>query len=267
MKTEKLIIDLQTGKKIFFISDVHLGVPNKEISLKKELLLIDWINSHEKEMGALFILGDLFDFWFEYRCVVPRGFQRILGRLSSLTDSGIPVYFFKGNHDMWTFGYLENEIGLKVYSKPIRVICNEVEMEVGHGDGLGPGDWGYKLIKNIFSSRITQWMFARLHPNFSMSIAAFFSRWSRQSNHNKPERFISDQQEFLVQYIIQCPEAQRAQVYIFGHRHLIFDRRIDNSHYFNLGEWFSEPHYLEFDGQKYSLKPIGDGEESREYQC
>lgn len=253
-------IGLNEGKKIYFISDIHLGVPDALSSLEREKKLLQWLHCIKPQLGALFILGDLFDFWFEYRHVVPRGYQRVLGYLSALHDEGIPVYFFKGNHDMWTFGYLEKEVGMKVFSHSERFICNGIEFETGHGDGLGPGDNGYKLIKALFASRVTQWLFARIHPNGAFGIARFFSRWSRNANHTRPEKFISEETEFLIRYIKSTPADQRAMVYIFGHRHLVFDLKVDNSHYYNLGEWFNEAHYVEFDGKTFNLCRIEDAQ-------
>ena len=251
-------IELNEGKKIYFISDIHLGVPDTSASLEREKMLLDWLIRIKPQMGALFILGDLFDFWYEYKHVVPRGYQRILGYLSRLCDDGIPVYFFKGNHDMWTFGFLEKEVGMKVYSKPCRFSCNGTVFETGHGDGLGPGDNGYKMIKAVFASRFTQWLFARIHPNAAFGIARFFSKWSRNANHAGPEKFISENNEFLIRYIKSVAPSERAKVYIFGHRHLVFDCIVETSHYFNLGEWFSEAHFLEFDGSTFKLRKVKD---------
>ena len=142
-------ITLSPGKKVYFASDFHLGVPNKLQSLLREKKLVQWLSDIEIDAEYIFLVGDIFDFWFEYKTVVPRGYTRLLGKLASLTDKGIKIHYFTGNHDMWTFGYLEEELGVILHRNPVEVNINDQHFYIGHGDGLGPGDEGYKFIKKI----------------------------------------------------------------------------------------------------------------------
>ena len=173
--------------KIYFASDLHLGIPNKEISLEREKLFVKWLDEIKKDASALYLVGDVFDFWFEYKTVVPKGYIRILGKLAELSDSGLPIHFFSGNHDMWVFDYLEKELNISIYHEPIQIELNGKTFFIGHGDGLGPNDWGYKF-KKLFANKICQWLFARVHPNLGISIAQYWSK-SRIANGKKDETF------------------------------------------------------------------------------
>ena len=176
-------------KKIYFASDFHLGVPNHEVSLKREKLLVRWLDEIKDQAEAIYLVGDIFDFWFEYKHAIPKGFVRLQGKIAELTDSGIPIHFFTGNHDMWMFGYHEKELGITLHRDPIVVKAQGKKLFVGHGDGLGPGDKGYKFIKKVFANRFFQWCFARLHPNFGIGIANFSSRKSRAATGNDDEYY------------------------------------------------------------------------------
>ncbi|MPM16809.1 UDP-2,3-diacylglucosamine hydrolase [bioreactor metagenome] len=239
-------LDLSPGKKIYFASDLHLGIP---ASRDVERAFVQWLNLIENDCQYLFLCGDLFDFWFEYRHVAPRGHVRLLGKLAQMADSGIQIFAFTGNHDMWMFGYLEQEIGLKLFREPQRFLVNGKTIEVGHGDGLGPGDKKYKFVKRMFACRFNQWLFARLHPNFSFGLARWLSRKSRIANGAADETYNGDDKEFLVQYIQNTPAEQRADIYVFGHRHLPLDMKIGDAHYINLGEWVHYRTYGVFDGE------------------
>lgn len=224
---------------IYFASDFHLGAPNKKASQAREQRILDWMDSIESEVEELFLVGDIFDFWFEYKHAVPRGYVRLLGKLALWSDRGVKIHFFTGNHDMWTFGYLEEEIGLQLHRKPISIKRQGLKIMVGHGDGLGPGDWSYKFLKNFFDSRMCQWLFARLHPNFGFGLASFLSRKSRAAGAKKETDFHGEQ-EWLAQYCKQQEKIKHHDLYIFGHRHLPIDMSIgDSSRYVNLGEWIN----------------------------
>src|SRR5687768_10473382 len=177
------------NKKIFFASDFHLGVPDHESSLKREKNIIAWLESVKNEAHSIYLLGDIFDFWFEYRYTIPKGFIRLLGKLAELRDAGIPVIFFTGNHDMWMFDYFPKELGIPVYRDPQLLQVGNHKLLIGHGDGLGPGDRTYKIIKKFFNSSICQWLFARLHPNLGFYIARTWSRKSRITNMKREEKF------------------------------------------------------------------------------
>ena len=165
---------LENGKKIYFVSDSHLGIPDYESSLKREKMLVAWLDMIKIDAEEIFLLGDIFDFWFEYKTVVPKGYIRLLGKLAELTDSGIKVHFFTGNHDMWLFDYFVKELNITIHKNPLIRIINNKKFFIGHGDGLGPADHGYKFIKRIFSHAFSHWLFARLHPDFGARVAGYF---------------------------------------------------------------------------------------------
>ncbi len=240
-------------KKIYFASDFHLGIPDKASSLKREKLIVKWLEEIKHDAAEIYIMGDIFDFWFEYKKVVPKGFTRLLGKISELSDSGIAISLFTGNHDMWMFNYLQEELGVTIYRKPVTREFGGKKFFLAHGDGLGPGDHGYKFIKKVFASSVSQWLFARIHPNFGISMANFWSRRSRMSNGEK-ETFKGEENEYLVQFIKQTLEKEHFDYFIFGHRHLPLQIQVGSSLYVNLGEWVNYSTYAVFDGKKLELK-------------
>jgi UDP-2,3-diacylglucosamine hydrolase len=243
------------GKKIFFASDFHLGVPNYSESLDREKRIIRWLDSIKHEAHAIYLLGDIFDFWFEYKHAIPKGFIRLQGKLAELRDAGIPIVFFTGNHDMWMFDYFKDELGIPIYRDPQLLQVGEHKLLVGHGDGLGPGDTTYKFLKKFFNSKVCQWLFARLHPNFGIGIARYWSRKSRISNLNREEKFQGEEGEFLWIYCKEMEKRSHHDFYVFGHRHLPLDLKInDNSRYINLGEWVQFNSYAVYDGNDVKLK-------------
>jgi len=245
---------VKANKKIYFASDFHLGVPNFEESMKREKRIVQWLEEIRHDAEEIYLMGDVFDFWFEYKHAVPRGYIRLLGKIAEITDSGIPVYFFTGNHDMWLFDYLPQQLGVTIYREPITKIFNNKKFYLGHGDGLGPGDRGYKFIKKVFANKVCQWLFARLHPNFGLGIANFWSRRSRVANSPKDEQFSGEENEWLVIYAKEVLQKEHFDYFIFGHRHLPLDIQLpDNSRYINLGEWVNYNTYAVFDGEKLSL--------------
>lgn len=240
--------------RIYFASDLHLGVPNREKSLEREKLFVKWLDEIKKDATAIFLVGDVFDFWFEYKKAVPKGYVRLLGKLAEIRDTGIDIHFFTGNHDMWVFDYLEKEIDLKIYREPQEIIFNNKTFFIGHGDGLGPKDKGYKFLKNIFSNKLCQWLFARIHPNLGISIAEYWSKNSRIANGQKDETFHGDN-EWLTQFCKETLKTKKVDYFIFGHRHLPLEIDLGNdSHYINLGEWVNYKSYAVFDGNKLELK-------------
>lgn len=246
---------MQTGKKIYFASDFHLGVPSYEKSLAREKLIVKWLDEIKKDAQEIYLMGDLFDFWFEYKHAAPKGFIRILGKIAELTDSGIPITIFTGNHDMWMFDYLPKEIGVTIYREPIEKEYNGKKFFLGHGDGLGPGDNGYKFIKKVFANKFCQWLFARIHPNFGIGMANYWSRKSRLSNGPEDEKFTGEENEWLVVYAKEVLQKKHFDYFIFGHRHLPLDIKLsDNSRYINLGEWVNYNTYAVFDGNTLELK-------------
>jgi UDP-2,3-diacylglucosamine hydrolase len=242
------------GKKIYFASDFHLGVPDYKKSLIREKIIIQWLDIIKIDAEELYLLGDVFDFWFEYKTVVPRGYVRLLGKLAEISDAGIPIYYFTGNHDMWTFDYLEKELNIKIYREPIEKEYNGKKFFIGHGDGLGPGDHGYKFIKKVFASPVSQWLFARLHPNFGIGIAEYFSKKSRIATGISDEKFLGEEKEWLIIHSKELLEKKYYDYLIFGHRHLPLDIKINgSSRYINLGDWIKYFSYGVFDGEEFKL--------------
>lgn len=248
-------IDNLNGKKLFFASDFHLGVPDHQSSLQRERRIVAWLDSIRHEAHTIFLLGDIFDFWFEYRHAIPKGYIRLQGKLAELRDAGIPIIFFTGNHDMWMFDYFEKELGIPICREPEVLMVEKEKFLIGHGDGLGPGDKTYKFLKKIFNSRVCQWLFARIHPNTGIGIANYWSRNSRISNIKKEEKFQGDDGEFLLVYCREMEKNDHHDYYIFGHRHLPLDIQInESSRYVNLGEWVNFSTYAEYDGKTLALK-------------
>lgn len=256
----KQSISDQSNKKnkIYFASDSHLGVPNYEDSLKREKLLARWLDEVKHDAGAIFLMGDIFDFWFEYKTVIPKGFVRLLGKLAEITDSGIPVHLFKGNHDIWASNYLQQEIGLELHSSKLVLQFGGKKFFLAHGDGLGPGDTAYKFMKKLFQSRFNQRLFRWLHPDLGTRLALFFSRRSRHANNMKEEKngMPPVEEEMLYKYSLrkslQHPEID---YFLFGHRHLPTDVKInDKTHLIILGDWITHFTYAVFDGETLTLK-------------
>lgn len=245
---------MKPNKKIYFASDFHLGVPDAARSLEREKLIVKWLGEVRKDAEEIYLMGDIFDFWFEYGTAVPKGFVRLQGKIAEITDSGIPVHFFTGNHDMWMFDYFPKELGVTIYREPIRREYNGRKFYIGHGDGLGPGDKGYKFIKKVFASPLCQWLFARLHPNLGIRMAHYWSRKSRIANGAKDEQYHGDDKEWLAIHSREILKKEHFDYFIFGHRHLPLDIKLsDKSRYINLGEWVNYNSYAVFDGEKLEL--------------
>ena len=242
-------------KKIYFLSDFHLGAPNYESSLVREKLVVQFLDEIKTTAAEIFIVGDMFDFWYEYRKVVPKGYVRLLGKLAELTDAGIPIHFFVGNHDMWMKDYLQKELNIPVYFEPVEFTCFGKKLLVGHGDGLGPGDHGYKRLKKVFRNPACQWLFGILPPHIGMGLANYLSRRSRAQTGATEETFLGEDKEWLIIYCKEVLEKQHYDYFIFGHRHLAIDFKLkDNSRYINLGDWIRYFSYAEMDANNLELK-------------
>lgn len=243
------------AKKIYFLSDFHLGAPDAATSLAREKRVCRFLDSIKNDAEQVFIVGDLFDFWFEYRQVVPKGYVRILGKLAELTDNGIPVHFFVGNHDMWMKDYFQKELNIPVYYEPKVFVLHDKKFLIGHGDGLGPGDHGYKAMKKVFRNPLSKWLFGILPPYIGIGIANYFSRKSRAKTGTVDEIFLGEDNEWLIIYSKEILKEEHFDYFIFGHRHLPIDIKLDdNSRYINLGEWIKYDSYAVFDGENVALK-------------
>jgi UDP-2,3-diacylglucosamine hydrolase len=251
---------MSAGKYIYFASDFHLGVPDHSSSREREDRIVRWLSSIKESAAEIFLVGDVFDFWFEYATVIPKGYIRLLGKLAELSDSGVRIVMFKGNHDMWMFDYFTKELAIEIVSDELIMERNGKKFYLHHGDGLGPGDPGYKILKSFFRSRFCQWLFARLHPNLGIALAKRWSSKSRLANDHK-EKLKAVEQEWLVTYSKLLLKESHFDYLIFGHRHLPLDVELNDSHYINLGEWINYNSYAVFDGNRLELKRF-ESEES-----
>ncbi|SDL62765.1 UDP-2,3-diacylglucosamine diphosphatase [Kriegella aquimaris] len=248
-------ITLQEGKKVYFSSDNHLGAPTMEQSRPREKKFVAWLDEIKQDAGAIFLLGDLFDFWMEYKSVIPKGFTRTFGKLAELSDAGIPIYYFVGNHDLWMNGYFEEELNIPVFHEPQQFTFNKTSFFIGHGDGLGPGDKGYKRMKKVFTNPVAKWFYRWVHPDWGVRLAQYFSVKNKMISGDEDVKFLGEDKEWLVQYAKRKLEQQHYDYFVFGHRHLPLEIDLDaNSTYVNLGDWISYYTYGVFDGEKLQLK-------------
>jgi len=247
-------INLNPGKKIYFASDQHFGVPNLEQSRIREEKFIRWLDVIKKDAQVLFLMGDLFDFWHEWKYVVPKGYIRVLGKIAELKDSGIDIYFFVGNHDLWMKNYFEVELGIPVYFEKRYYQINNRKFLLAHGDGLGPGDKGYKRMKKVFTNPLAQWAFRWLHPDIAMRIANYMSQKNKMISGVEDQKFLGEDKEFLIQYSKEKLKTEDIDYFVFGHRHLplIFDLE-KGAKYINLGDWIVYFTYGVYDGESFEV--------------
>ena len=245
---------MKEKKKIYFVSDTHLGAPALDNNDYRERLFAGWLDLIKNDAAELYLMGDIFDFWFEYQKVVPRGFSRVLGRLADISDAGTSVHFFTGNHDLWVFDYLPDEIGLTLHRNEYITEIGGKKFFLAHGDGFDPGDKGYLLLKKIFTSKKLQWLFARLHPNFAFFLAHYWSRSSRLSKIDNEEEF-KVKNEAMFKFAENFLQKEWVDYFIFGHRHRIADVNLHGgSRFILLGDWITNFSYGVFDGETFELK-------------
>jgi len=247
------ISEFRPGKKAYFASDFHLGVPNDEISLQREKKIVSWLADIAADAQYLFLVGDLFDFWFEYKHVAPKGFVRLLGKLAELSDRGVEVIIFCGNHDLWFKDYLRKEIKAIIIDRPISITLGDKKIYMAHGDGLGPGGLRFKLIRSIFTNPLCQWLFYWIHPNIGYGLAKI---WSSISKENPPE---PNEDEKLLIHSKSIEKTYPHDFYIYGDCHLPKVQSISSrATYVNLGDWISHFTYGVFDGKDMTLKTFED---------
>jgi len=248
-------MNIPSGKKVYFSSDNHLGAPTAQASKPREQKFLRWLDHIRPDAHAIFLMGDLFDFWFEYKTVVPKGFVRVLGKLAEFRDSGIEIYFFVGNHDLWMSGYFEEELGIPVYHNPKTFTINNSSFFLGHGDGLGPNDKGYKRMKKIFRNSFFQWLFRWVHPDIGVRLGHYFSVKNKLISGDEDEVFHGEDKEWLIVYAKHKLETEHYDYFVFGHRHL--PMKVDlgqQATYYNLGDWISHYTYGVFDGEAFELR-------------
>jgi len=240
--------------KIYFASDQHFGIPDPESSRVREKRFISWLDEIKEDAECIFLLGDLFDFWFEYKKVVPRGFIRVLGKIAELRDSGIPIYFFVGNHDLWMSDYFQKELDIPVFDRPKEFEFGGKHFLVGHGDGLGPGDKGYKRMKKVFAHPFSKWLYRWLHPDIGVRLAQYLSTKNKLISGEEDVIFLGEDKEWLVQYARRKLENKHYDYFLFGHRHLPMEIKVgEYSTYINTGDWITHFTYAVFDGKDLSL--------------
>lgn len=248
-------ITLAEGKKVYFSSDNHLGAPTPEASKPREKKFVAWLDEIKDDAAAIFLLGDLFDFWFEYKTVVPKGFTRTLGKLAEITDSGIPVYFFVGNHDLWMKDYFKTELNIPVFHKSQEFTFNNKSFFIGHGDGLGPKDKGYKRMKKVFTNPFFKWLFRWMHPDIGLRIGQYMSVKNKMISGDDDATFLGEDNEWLAQYAKRKLKDKHRDYFVFGHRHLPLEIQLnETSKYINLGDWIQYYTYGVFDGTTFELK-------------
>lgn len=246
---------VSTNNKIYFLSDFHLGAPDHAASLEREKILVQFLDEIKNNVAELFLVGDMFDFWYEYRRVVPKGHVRLLGKLAELSDAGVVMHFFVGNHDMWMRDYFQQELNIKIYFHPEEFERNGKTFLVGHGDGLGPGDHGYKRLKKVFRNPVSKWLFGIFPPHLGMGLANYMSRKSRAQTGTSEETFLGEDKEWLIIYCKEVLKEKKIDFFVFGHRHLAIDYRLNEvSRYINLGDWIRYFTYAVFDGTDMELK-------------
>ena len=250
-----ITINTSDNKKVYFASDQHLGAPTAAESFPREKKFVAWLDSIKEDAEAVFLLGDLFDFWFEYKTVVPKGFVRVLGKLAALKDAGIPIYFFVGNHDLWMNDYFEKELNIPVYHTPQEFLINNKKMLIGHGDGLGPEDKGYKRMKKVFTFPFFKWLFRWLHPDIGVKLGQYMSVKNKLISGDEDAKFLGEENEWLVQYCKRKLASNHYDYFVFGHRHLPLEIKLqEDSTYINLGDWIQYFTYGVFNENELHLK-------------
>lgn len=247
-------MELPAGKQIYFASDFHLGIPDRDSSRARERRIVRWLEGIQDTAAHLFLVGDLFDVWFEYKQVVPKGYTRFLGKLAELSDGGLKIEAFTGNHDLWMRGYFEDELAIPVHHHPVERILGGKKFFIAHGDGLGPGDRGYKFIKKVFRSPFSQWLYRRLHPDTGVGMAGYFSRLGPKHEGEEEPRFLGPEREWLVQFCLDTLRREHFDYFVFGHRHLALEYDLPGgARYVNLGDWLRYDSYAAFDGTDLKL--------------
>ncbi|MDG2432887.1 UDP-2,3-diacylglucosamine diphosphatase [Flavobacterium sp.] len=248
-------MQLANNKKVYFASDQHFGAPTPELSFPREQKFVAWLDEVKQNAEAIFLLGDLFDFWFEYKTVVPKGFVRVLGKLAEIRDSGIPIYFFVDNHDLWMEDYFQKELNIPVFHDNKEFTFGNKTFLIGHGDGKGPGDKGYKRMKKVFTNPFFKWLFRWMHPDIGVRLAQYLSVKNKLISGDEDVTFLGEDKEWLILYSKRKLETKHYNYLIFGHRHLPMKVSVgENAEYVNLGDWITYFTYAVFDGDTFEIK-------------
>ncbi len=250
-------------KNVYFLSDAHLGSRAIEHSRTQERRLVNFLDKIKDQASAIYFLGDMFDFWYEFKYVVPKGFTRFLGKLSELTDKGIEVHFFVGNHDLWCGDYLTKECGVVLHREPLTCEIYGKEFYLAHGDGLGDPDTKFKVLRSAFRSKTLQRMFSAIHPRWSINWGLAWAKHSRLKHikNNEPV-YMGEDKEYLVLYTKSYLESHPdINYFIYGHRHIELDLMLSrSSRILILGDWVQYFTYAVFDGENLFLENFVEGE-------
>ncbi len=250
-------------KNIYFLSDAHLGSRAIEHSRTQERRLVNFLDSIKYKASAVYLLGDIFDFWYEFKLVVPKGFTRFLGKVSELTDMGVEVHFFVGNHDLWCGDYLSKECGMIIHREPLTTEIYGKEFYLAHGDGLGDPGKTFKLLRAMFHSRTLQILFSTIHPRWSLEMGLSWAKRSRLKHASEPEpEYMGEDKEFLVLYTKDYLKSHpNINFFIYGHRHIELDLMLSASaRVLILGDWITHFSYAVFDGENLFLETFIEGE-------
>ncbi|WP_294176296.1 UDP-2,3-diacylglucosamine diphosphatase [uncultured Coprobacter sp.] len=242
-------------KKIYFLSDLHLGARTLKNPLENERRVVRWFDSVKEDASAIYLMGDILDYWYEYKTVVPRGFTRFFGKVAELTDKGIDVHWFIGNHDIWIFDYLPGELGVKVHYAPEIVDLNGKTFYLAHGDGLGDTPLTFRFIRSVFHNRLCQMLYSAIHPRWTVAFAHKWSSHSRQNGNCKD--YCGEDNEYLVRYAKEYLEKSSVHIdfFVFGHRHIMLDLMIRrDSRVIILGDWINYFSYAVLEGDQMRLE-------------
>lgn len=250
-------------KNVYFLSDAHLGSRAIRHQRTQERRLVNFLESIKEKAAAIYLLGDMFDFWYEYKTVVPRGYTRFLGKLSELTDAGVEIHYFVGNHDLWMGDYLERECGVILHHAPAAIDLYGRIFYLAHGDGLGTKDRSFLFLRKVFRNKLCQRLFSALHPRWGMTFGLEWAKKSRLKRVDGKElEYMGEDKEELVQYAKEyLKNHPEINAFVFGHRHIELHIRIaPQTDLFILGDWITEYTYAVFDGEKMFLENFIEGE-------
>ena len=242
------------ANKVYFLADAHLGSKSHADSVETERKLCRWLDEVKGDAAVIFLMGDIFDYWYEYRYVVPKGFTRLLGKLGELTDAGVEIHFFAGNHDLWLTDYLTVECGLILHHEPLITMIGDKKFFLAHGDGLGDESRSFHLLRKLFHNQFLRKCFSAVHPRWTIPLAYSWSNSSRASGGVVP--YLGEEREYLVRFAkSKLQEIPDINYFVFGHRHILLDLPIaQNSRVIMLGDWITLFSYAEFDGENMQLK-------------
>ena len=250
-------------KNVYFLSDAHLGSLAIDHSRMHERRLVRFLDSIKNKAAAIYLLGDMFDFWYEFKYVVPRGYTRFLGKLSELSDMGVEIHYFTGNHDIWAFDYLEKECGVILHKQPLTTEIYGKIFLLAHGDGLGDPDKKFKFLRALFHSKVCQFLFSSIQPRWSMWLGLTWAKHSRMKrNNNEEPPYMGENREHLVlytkEYIKTHPDVD---YFIYGHRHIEIDLQLSRkSRMIVLGDWITQFSYVVYDGEHMFMSEYIEGE-------